>query len=194
MFGWLSSFLFAMIPLLGSAQPGPPDLSVVLVRDEDGHRIRNAYATHLAAHEWTGTRRRPAWTVVQHFTVSRDYPYAPHEIGTQKSWPLSPDTVHDGRREHLRFRLSECWCVDQYLSVVQGGEVMRIDLPNDPAERWVLVQQVMQRSGDIASPEVVRFRPGRFTYAELMNDALFDELEIRLANVLAAGAGGFGTK
>lgn len=84
--------------------------------------------------------------------------------------------------------------MDQYLSVVQGGEVMRIDLPNDPAERWALVQQVMQRSGDIASPEVVRFRPGRFTFAELMNDTLFDELEIRLANVLADGAGGFGTK
>lgn len=178
------ALLPALLPLLLTAQPGLPDLTMVFVRDEAGHAQRGAYANTVAEQEWTGTRRRPAWTVELHFTVNTDYPYSPHEVGTHQFWPLGPDTVRDGRREHLRFHLSDCWCVDQYLRVVQGAEVMRIDLPNAPAERWTLVQHVMARSGYSASPEVIRFRPGRFTYVELMNDADFDALEARLAEQL----------
>ncbi len=71
---------------------------------------------------------------------------------------------------------------------------MRIDLPDAATERWALVQHVMQRSGDLPSPEVIRFRPGRFTYAELMNDTIFDELEARLAKRLKEAANASYTK
>ena len=183
-----SFLLLTVFPLLATAQPGAPDLTVVFVRNDAGQLQRGEYAPSVAAQEWTGTRRRPSWTVEMHFTVSKGYPYGAHEIGKRTFWPLPADTVRDGRKEYLRFRILDCWCVDQYLRVVQGDEVMRIDLPDAPEERWALVQQVMQRSGDIASPEVVRFRPGLFTYAELMNDAAFDAMEARLAEHLKHAA------
>lgn len=90
--------------------------------------MRGAYAPSFTAQQWLGTKRRPAWTVELHFTVSADYPYAPHEVGTHQWWPLTPDTVRMGGRRHLRFHVIDCWCERKYLLVRRGQETMRIDL------------------------------------------------------------------
>jgi hypothetical protein len=59
--------------------------------------------------------------------------------------------------------------------------VMRIRVPNDPLERKPLEDAALARSGGSASPEVFRFRPGTFTFAELAGEAAYDVLEGRLA-------------
>ena len=180
------ALLHALLPLLLAAQPGTPDLTMVFVRDEAGHGQRGAYANTVAEQEWTGTRRRPSWTVELHFTVSSDYPYSPYEVGRHQFWPLTGEAVRDGQHEHLRFSVPDCWCVDQYLLVLQEGEMMRIDLPDAGAERLALKQRILARSGVVASPEVLRFRPGRFNFRQLANDSLYDAMEQAIADRLLA--------
>ena len=180
------ALLPALLPLLLTARPGLPDLTMVFVRDEAGHAQRGAYAATVAEQEWTGTRRRPSWTVELHFTVSSDYPYSQHEVGRHQFWPLTGEAVWDGQHEHLRFSVLDCWCVDQYLLVLQEGELMRIDLPDAGADRLALKQRILARSGEVASPEVLRFRPGRFSFEALADDSLYDAMEQAIADRLLA--------
>jgi hypothetical protein len=173
---------YLLLPL--SVQATQPDLSVVFVHDAKGHPMPGAYATPIAAQAWLSTKRAPAWTVEMHFTVSKDYPYSEHEIGTHKFWPLSGDTVRDGRREHLRFGILNGYCVDQYLLVIRGGDTMRIDMPDDPTNRGHLVHRMAARGGSLAAPEVIRFMPGRFNFVDLAEDPSYRELEERIAQGL----------
>ncbi len=165
------------------------ELSVVFVRDTAGRPMSGTYASPVAAQAWKSRSRKPAWTVEMHFTVSKDYPYSTYEIGRQQSWPLSPDTVRLGGQRHLRFTILDCWCVDQYLLVIQGGETMRLDMPNDDNTRSQLVHHMVRRSGDVPSPEVIRFRPGRFSYVALAQEGEPHEVEQRIADRLVKDAG-----
>ncbi len=151
--------------------------------------MSGTYASPVAAQAWKGRPAKPAWTVEMHFTVSKDYPYSTYEIGRHQSWPLSPDTVRVGGQRHLRFTILDCWCVDQYLLVIQGGETMRVDMPNDAHARRNMVQQMVWRSGNVPSPEVIRFRPGRFSYVALAQESELQELEQRIADRLVKNAG-----
>ena len=135
-----------------------PDASYIFVRDGLGRPLRGTYTSTIAAHQWLGTRRRPAWTVELHFTVSKDHPYSAHEIGTHQSWSLTPDTVHSFGRRRQRFKVINCWCVQKYLLVWRGHETMRIDLP----EAGVVDRDV----GTV----MIRFRPGRYALAEVRVD------------------------
>jgi hypothetical protein len=65
--------------------------------------------------------------------------------------------------------------------VQRDGELMRIHVPNEPLERKPLEDAALARSGGSASPEVFRFRPGTFSFAELAGEAAYDALEGRLA-------------
>jgi hypothetical protein len=178
--------LLSVLPLFSKAQPALPDLTMVFVHDEAGHAQRGAYAATVAEQEWTGTRRRPSWTVELHFTVSSDYPYSQYDVGKHQFWPLTGEAVRDGKRAHLRFSVLDCWCVDQYLLVLQEGAMMRIDLPDAGAERLALKQRILARSGDVASPEVLRFRQGRFSFEALAKDSLYDAMEQAIADRLLA--------
>lgn len=170
------------------AQPGAPDLSFTVVRDTKGRPMRGPYAENAMMREALRKPHVEPWTVEIHFTLSKDYPYAPEQAGKHEQWVLTATPLQDGRTQRLWFSILDCWCTDLFVLIMQGQESMRIDLPDASPERWALVQHVMQRSGDLPSPEVIRFRPGRFTYAELMNDPVFDELEARLADRLNEAA------
>lgn len=151
-------FLFLLV--FFASQPtelfAQPDRSIIIVRDERGRRMRGAYADTFAAQEWLGTTRRPAWTVELHFTVSAEYPYSAHEIGTHQSWPLTPDTVRIGGRRHLRFRVIDCRCKRKYLLVRRGTEMMRVELPNSRAGSAM----PERASTEGTTPTVLVFRPG----------------------------------
>ena len=171
--------LFLLLVLLGgTARADGPDLSLVFVRDANGRPLRGAYAPHVSHQAWLSRRNRPAWTVELHFTVSQEYPYDEGERGRHQSWSLTPDTVRDGWRRHLRFRVLDCYCTEPYLLVRRGEETMRLDLPDDPEERAELVAR-MERRGPGGPPEVVRFVPGRVTLAEQVEG--FEDREARMA-------------
>jgi hypothetical protein len=171
-----------------SAHATRPDLAVVFVYDTKGSPMPGAYATPIAAQAWLSKPNAPAWTVEMHFTVSKDYPYSPHEIGRQQSWPLNADTVRNGRQRHLRFNILDCWCKDQYLLAIQGGDTMRVDMPNDANVRGHLIHHMVVRSGAVPSPEAIRFRPGRFRFEALAQDAAMHEVEQRIARALMSEA------
>jgi hypothetical protein len=107
-------------------------------------------------------------------------------VGKHQFWPLTGEAVRDGQRAHLRFSVPDCWCVDQYLLVLQEGEVMRIDLPDAGADRLALKQRILARGRDVDPPEVVRFRPGRFSFEGLAKDSLYDAQEQVIADRLLA--------
>lgn len=162
------------------AQPGE-GVSVLFVHQANGSPMPGAYAQPITAQDRLGKPDASAWTVQMHFTVSDDYPYAPHEIGTRKQWTLSADTVRDGRQRHLRFHMFDCWCRDQYLLVIQAGDTMRVDLTNDGNTRGQLVHERVTRSGLVPPPKVIRFRPGRFSFEAMAQDGSLHELEQRIA-------------
>lgn len=175
--------LLLSVSTLG-AQATRSGRGVVFVQDVDGRPMKGAYAAPIAAQAWLSKPNAPAWTVQMHFTVSDEYPYSPHEIGSHKQWTLSPDTVRDGRRRHLRFNIIDCWCRGQYLLVIQAGDTMRVDMPNDVNVRGHLVHHRVARSGLVPSPELIRFRPGHFRFEALAQDSRMHDVEQRIAQNL----------
>lgn len=186
----MRSFLLPLFLFHGTlpAKATRPELSVVFVHDADGRPMRGAYATPIAAQAWLSKPNAPAWTVEMHFTVSGEYPYSAHEIGRHQFWPLVADTVRNGRQRHLRFNILDCWCRDQYLLAILGGDTMRVDMPNDANVRGHLVHNRVARSGLVPSPEVFGFRPGRFRFEALAQDARMHEVEQRIARALMSEA------
>ena len=162
-------------------QPPPqPDLLFVVVENEHGRPMRGTLADSRMMLDLWQRVGRSTWMMSEHFTIANTYPYGPEKPGDRKSWTLNGERIKLGLRTHLRVALIDCYCRDAFVVVERGGQHMRIDLPDAPAERWALLQRMQRRSVEHASPEVFRFRPGRFTYAELANDPAFDRLEARL--------------
>lgn len=182
--------LLPLILLSGASSAQAPRLefSVVFVHDATGYPMPGAYANPIAAQDWLSKPNAPAWTVQRHFTVGEEYPYSPHEIGTHEMWTLIADTVGERRQRHLRFSITDCYCRDQYLLVIQAGDSMRVDMPNDPTVRGHLGLLQVHRSGAVPSPEVIRFRPGRYSFVTLAQDARMHEVEQRIADRLVRQA------
>lgn len=174
---WLGLLPALLLPFFVCAQPSGPDLTFLLVRDATGRPMKGPYAENAMLREALLTKAKDPWWVELHFTVGEGYAYGPEKPGDHKWWPLIGSAMQTGDKDQLVFRLFDCWCTDFYVRVIQGDRIMRIDLPDAPADRWALVQRVMARSGDYASPEVFRFRAGRFSFAELAADPAFDRLE-----------------
>ncbi|MGV3636863.1 MAG: hypothetical protein ACO1NQ_04355 [Flavobacteriales bacterium] len=168
-------------PLALSAQPGAPSLSFVLVENERGRPMPGPIAEDGMMVELLTAQGKRPWMVQQLFTLSAEYPYGPEKLGDRVQWTMGGAPLQLGGRRYLQFELSDCYCVDQQVVVQRDGQVMRIRVPNDTRERQPLVEAVQRRSGDHASPEVFRYRPGTYTFAELAVDAAFDALEARLA-------------
>lgn len=163
------------------AQPQFPDLTFTVVRNAQGRPMRGPLIDLEALR---GIKHKPnavPWSVEMYFTVSKDYPYGDEEIGGQKHWFLPATPVPGDRKDRVQFAVLDCYCTDQYFVIRQGASTMRIDLPDPGAERTALYEHVMARSGSDPSPEVIRFRSGRFTYAELAHEAGYGKLEARLA-------------
>lgn len=171
-------------PLALSAQPSAPSLSFVLVENERGRPMRGPIAEDWMMVELLRDAGKHPWLVQQQFTVSAEYPYGPEKPGDRVQWTMGELPLQLGGRRYLRFELSDCYCVDQQVVVQRDGQLMRIRVPNDPRERQPMVEAVIRRSGDHASPEVFRFRPGTFTFAELAAEPAYAALEGRLAKQL----------
>ena len=182
------TLLLLAVTLHAFAQPLTDERSIVFVADAECRPMAGAYATPVAAQAWLSKRNAPAWTVEMHFTVSKDYPYSPHEIGRHMSWPLTGDTVRDGRVRHLRFTVLDGWCTDQYLLLIRGADTMQITMP----ERSILLdptsQQAAPLSGVVASPLVVRFQPGVYAFTTLAEAGTYQPMEQRIAARLARDA------
>lgn len=125
---------------------------------------------------------KSSWSVEEHFTNRS--PYEPARNGEHTWWMRDGTYMPGSGRMRLLFHFIDCWCTEHYIMVYNGEERMRIDLPDAPADCWAIAKHVMTRSGYVASPEVIRFRPGRFSFTELMNEPAFDALEQRIAKRL----------
>jgi len=165
-----------------TAQPPPqPELCFVVVENERGRPMRGDLADSYMMKELWENAGEPTWMTRVQFTISDTYPYGPEKPGDLKQWTLNGLPLRLGLRTHLLLTMIDCYCTDAFVEVVRGTERMRVDLSVDPLERWALLQRMQRRCTEHASPEVFRFRPGRFTYAELADDPAFDRLEARLA-------------
>jgi len=171
---------------LAVAQPGCPDISFTLVSDTKGRPMPGRYAKDAITRHDLGRRGVGSWSVEEHFTSNS--PYESDRNGEHTWWMSAGTPLPGPGNERSQFHFIDCWCTEHYMRIQRGTESMRIDLPDASAERWALVQHVMERSGDMPSPEVVLFRPGRFTFIELMNDTIFDKLEARLSKRLKDNA------
>ena len=178
------AFVLLFVPFLLHAQPGAPDLTFLMVRNANGRPMKGPYVENAMLREAKRTKTTEPWSVEVHFTVGEGYPYGPEKPGDHKQWSLSGTAMPMPGRDRMVFSIIDCWCTDLHVQVIKGDQTMRIDLPDAPADRWVLVQRVMARSGDHPSPEVFRFRAGRYTYAELADDPAFNKLEQRIADGL----------
>lgn len=178
----IALLFYGMRGAVSVAQPGSPDVGFTLVTDTKGTPMPGIHAEDVITRHDLGRQGVESWSVDEHFTSYS--PYEPERNGEHKWWMLKGTPLAGPGKGRLQFRFIDCWCTEHYIQVQRGKESMRIDLPDAPAERWALVQHVMMRSGDMPSPEVIRFRPGRFAFAELMNDTVFDDLEARIAKRL----------
>jgi hypothetical protein len=62
-------------------------------------------------------------------------------------------------------------------------------MPDDATTRGLLLHDLVRRSGAVPSPEVIRFRPGRFSYVALAQEGALQEVEQRIADRLVKDAG-----
>jgi hypothetical protein len=173
--------LLLLYPSVLTAQPPAPPLSFVLVENERGRPMRGPIVEDGMMMELLIAQGKHPWLVRQQFTVSASYPYGQEKPGDPVQWTMMGTPVKSGLRQYLQFELFTCYCEAQQVVVQRDGEVMRIRVPNDPLERKPLEDAALARSGGSASPEVFRFRPGTFTFAELAGEAAYDVLEGRLA-------------
>lgn len=175
--------ILVLLTVLGAqAQPGSPDIGFTLVIDDRGRPMPGIHAQDVITRHDLTRAGKPSWSVQEHFTNRS--PYEPARNGEHTWWMLHGIRLPGLGRERLRFHFIDCWCTEHYIRVQNGDESMRIDLPDAPADRWAIAKHVMARSGYRASPEVIRFRPGRYTFTELMTDPAFDRLEQRIAKRL----------
>jgi hypothetical protein len=174
-------FLLLLFPSMLTAQPPAPPLSFVLVENERGRPMRGPIVEDGMMMELLSAQGKHPWMVRLQFTVSASYPYGPEKPGDHVQWSMMGTPVKSGLHHYVQFELFTCYCEAQQLVVQRDGEVMRIRVPNEPLERKPLEDAALARSGGSASPEVFRFRPGTFTFAELAGEAAYDVLEGRLA-------------
>lgn len=171
------------------AQPGAPDITFTLVEDDKGRPMQGVHAEDMITRHDLGRSGVESWSVEEHFTSMS--PYATPRNGEHISWIDKGIPIAMPGKARVQFRFMDCFCKEHFIMVYKGSEKMRMDLPDAAADRWALVQHVMARSGDLPSPEVIRFRPGRHTYEEVMNDTVFDALEARIAKRLKDDANAF---
>lgn len=144
------------------AQPSAPDISFALAaNDEEARPFTEVHSVQLRY---------------------QDTPLnGPTEGGPLASTPLFADT----RMGWRHYRLGDCACTGMHVLVIAGSDTMRIDFPDANMERWMLIQHAMGR-WDRNTPQVIRFRKGRFAFAEWMKDPWSEAVSNTFAQRLIA--------
>lgn len=148
------------------AQPDPPSFCFVVA--EYGAVVRSI-----------GNDLR----VVQHYRERVDYMGAngtwlkPEETLPLQGGPLQGDRTQGWTVYHPREGMAE-----SFVLIIHRKDTMRIDLPEDPK---ALIDRAWQRA-DRDTPDVLRFRKGHFTIAELVADPWETATTIELAQQLTA--------
>lgn len=157
----------ACAALLCNAQPDPPTFCFVLAGP--GNAVRPLKRDVV---------------IVQRYTERIPY------VGMRGSW-LKSETEHSLQPDPLFQRKNKGWLVygpveamaNPYVRAVAGLDTMRMDLPEDPQE---LIDRAWRRSTR-ETPEVIRFRKGRYTVAELIAGPWAEAAAQDLAERLIAG-------
>lgn len=159
-------FAYLLLPCVAVAQPGPPSFCFVLADDVDGLRALGREVV-----------------VVQHYRERVPY------VGMNGSWlgpvqvlpleagPLLPDSAENWRWYHPAEAK-----VESYVLIIAAPDSMRIDLPEDQSQ---LVARAWAR-GHRDTPEVIRFRKGRYAAEELFVDPSAQAAARKLAARLVA--------
>lgn len=149
-----------IIASLAFAQPSPPDISFTLAA--------NANKAHPFIEDHEVQLRY------------QDTPLnGPAEGGPLASTPLFADSTTGWRH----YRLGDCLCIEMHVLVIAGSDTMQIDFPDANMERWELIQHAMGR-WDRNTPQVIRFRQGRFPFAELVKEPWSEAASNRFAQRL----------
>jgi hypothetical protein len=149
------------------AQPGGPGFCFVLARDQDapGPLARQVSVVYIA-------RER-----MEYVGINATY------AGPLKELKLEGGALFaDSTEGWLKFSPPEQICTEVYVRAVSGQDTMRIDLPTDPT---ALVQRALKR-WDRDSPEVIRFKRGRYVLVDLIGSAWATSAANMLADRLIA--------
>ncbi|MEO8067651.1 MAG: hypothetical protein ABI599_08175 [Flavobacteriales bacterium] len=154
------------LPVMLAAQPGPPSFCFVLAEDRAACRPLER-----------------AVQVMQHYRERVPY------VGMSGNWlkptealaldgaPLLHDSTEHWRVYHLRESMAE-----SVLLVIAGTDTMRIELPEDQMRLWL---PAVQRAGR-DTPEVIRFRKGRFIMDSLVMEPWAARAALRMSDRLKA--------
>lgn len=153
-------------PFLGLAQPGPPSVCFVLAEEREALRPLEREVQ-----------------VVQHYRERVPY------VGFDGSW-LRPEEESPLQGGPLFRDSTQRWIVyhpiegmaESYLLIAAGTDTMRIDLPEDPS---ALIDRAWSRC-QRDTPEVIRFRKGRYAVEELVADPRASSAAHKLAKRLIA--------
>lgn len=157
----MRTFLILFLAPLGLfAQPGPPSFCFALAKDRsalrpltgDAHVVQH-YRERVPYVGWSGSWLKPEGTLLL------------------RSGPFFRDTTESWLLFHPLESMAE-----SFLVISIGRDIMYIDLPEDQTFLW---QQAMRRSSR-DTPEVIRFRPGRY----IMEQLIVDPRAVRAAQVL----------
>lgn len=142
----------SLLAVLVTAQPGGPSFCFVLAEDQELSvpLARPVSITYIA-------RERLAY-------VGINATYAgPLQKLRLEGGPL----FTHGNEGWMKYSPPEQICTEAHLLIAGGKDTMRIDLPEDPI---VLVQRALTR-WDRDTPEVIRFKHGRYVLTDLIEDA-----------------------
>ena len=153
---------FLIIASQAFAQPSPPDISFTLATNTEG--IRPFTKSHEVLLRYQDTPLN-----------------GPVEGGLLPSTPLFADTTTGW----LHYRLGDCYCTGMHVLVIAGRDTMRIDFPDSNTERWTMIQHAMGR-WNRDTPQVIRFRPGRFAFSAFQEDPWSETVSNSFAERLIA--------
>jgi hypothetical protein len=147
-----SVLFFLLIAAALHAQPDPPNITFTVAMDTE-----------------RAIPFEPALRVEQHFRYQRDYDLEPQKAD-QWDWLhlQSAALLEDTTTGWRTYRISDCWCSEQYLLLIAGPDTMRLDLPH-LSGMVALVDRARSR-WDRNTPETIRFRQGRFAFADVITE------------------------
>lgn len=146
----LLAILTFLLSLAVAAQPDPPGFCFVLA--EDDPEVRPLLGS----------------VAVEHYFQER-IPYVGLNgtfLGVEQVQPLHGGPLFRDSIEHWLVYRPVPVAEGSHLLVIQGADTMRIDLSNGPV---ALIHRAW-RHADRDTPEVIRFRKGRYVIEQLVND------------------------
>ncbi|MCB0771388.1 MAG: hypothetical protein KDC00_13390 [Flavobacteriales bacterium] len=136
------------LPLLVRSQPSPPSFCIVLAHDREALRPleREVNVVQLYRERVPYVGINGSWS-------------KPEEVTPLQGGPLFRDSTERWTVYHPLEGMAE-----SHLLITAGTDTMRIDLPEDPSQ---LIDRAWSR-GQRDTPEVIRFRKGRYAIEDLI--------------------------